>query len=239
MQKLALLSNLQGIDAMVAIVVLEEVGIFKKFAQPIHYEPFLDWRIDGIAKRLSFTTLHRAALASGIMYIRGLLELLGIKARKKLSEYSDVHRYFHFCSTKKTGPGEDLHWTHIERATGLTSEVLQKYATRDITIDNEMGELLPFAEVIYGVLKAGDKSIAHLTHLSEQSTYYAGAIVAVGSFVAVAIQELVLRPSWGETFDADVFECSKQLLPSDHFQEHMQHVAVIRESLRSILDDSR
>ncbi len=223
----ALISDLQIINALIATIIITEPLVFPKLP-PINYAPGMSWSMNGETRALHTQTFKLALLKSGVMAMRTLSNLLGLGVTKK-QPYKLVDK------PAPSSSSDDLHVSHITGARGLTVLDVMEFSRTGHPLLDEHGVQVPFDEVYLRVLKVVDKSVAHLTHDSEWSSYYSGAIVGVGTFVTVAIQIAVLRTSWNDAFDELVFSNTKQLLPTAHHNEYMKMIADYHADMQLVL----
>lgn len=223
----ALISELQIINALVATIIITEPEVFPDFPR-IEYAPGMSWSINGETRALHTQTFKLALFKSGVMAIRTLSNLLGIGVNNT-QPYKLVNRPHPRLSS------DDLHVSHITDARGLTVSDVMEFSRIGHPLLDEHGVHVPFDEVYMRILKVADKSVAHLTHESEWSSYYSGAIVGVGTFLTAAIQIAVLEPSWNDAFNELVFSNTRLLLPSEHLDEFMKMFTDYHSDLQLVL----
>ena len=223
----ALISALQNINALVATIVITEPEVFPDFPR-VAYAPGMSWELDGVKHAFHTQTFKLAMLKSGMMSMRTLSNFLGIGVSSKLP----------YVLIEKSLPGptsDDLHWSHVVNARALTLNDVNAFSRLDHPLIDEHNTIVPFSEMYLRTLKASDKVVAHLTHDSEWSSPYYGAILGVGTFLISAIQIAVLQPSWNDTFDELVFANTRLLLPSKHLDEYLKMFNAYHADLQLVL----
>lgn len=231
-QHLALLSHLQAIDFMSAVVLVHDPIVLSVNPMSVAYEPSVTWAISGQPRIVQTVTLYRSAIMSGTVALRALLMLLGWKASRPKDDKPSVLKR---ADNRGQAPGADLQWRHIDGARELTSEMLLAAAGLSIAVHENENLTHGLQEVLRMVLRATDTGVAHLVHDGAEARSLHGNIIVASAFTCIATQELVLNPSWKDAADNLVFANTRSLLPEPLASLYHDYVEDLRSDLAPIL----
>lgn len=231
LQKLAIISHLQAVDFMSAILLIHDPIILGVESASISYDKLATWRVADQPLLIHVATLYRSALMSGAIAMRALVNMLGLKAKPANSR---LPSRLEVTKNDQALPGNDLQWQHIPGARGLTMEMLGSDAARGFRVRRERDHCLGLNDVLRIALRAADTSVAHLVHAGEEAETLNGDLVLASAFTCIAVQELVLMPCWGDDNADKVFEHTRAMLPGPLAIPHRQLVETLRSDLSQV-----
>lgn len=230
-QYIAIISSLQAVDFMSAMLLIHDPSVFGVEQAVVKYDKSVTWLVSGHPTTIDHTTVHRSALMSGAIAMRALVNMLGLKAKPSKSslpsrlEATKIDQAFH---------GKNLQWQHIQRARGLTMAMLGSDAAKGFHVHREQDRSLGLQDVLLIALRAADTSVAHLVHEGAEAETLHGDLVLASAFTCIAVQELVISPSWGNYATDMVFQNTRTLLPEPLAIRHRALVDTLRSDLSEV-----
>jgi hypothetical protein len=224
-QQVAILSNLHAIDFMCALLLVKDPSIYFLDKKTIEHDTIVPWNVAGSARHIEFATIDRAALNSGIVAIRALMEFLGVRASKpKVGEEPTLR----IKNGGFSDPGEDFHWSFIQNARPLTPEILDSPELAEFETLYSDQEKWNLRKVLTHVLRAASMYVTHLVHPIDAGGTTNGQVVVAGTLTCIAVQELVLLPAWDNRFDEVVYRNSTLILPAPLASERTIYLEELR-----------
>jgi hypothetical protein len=230
-QYTAIISSLQAVDFMSAMLLIHDPSVFELQQSVVTYDKSVTWLVSGHTTTINHTTVHRSALMSGAIAMRALVNMLGLQVTRP---EKDSPPRLVGCKTKSASSGNDLQWQHIPDARGLTTEMLGSDAAKSFRVRRERDLSLGLDDVLRIALRAAATSVAHLVHEGAETETLHGDLILASAFTCIAVQELVLIPSWGKDYADKVFENTRALLPVPLAIPHRQFVDTLRSDLSEV-----
>lgn len=230
-QYLAIMSHLQAVDFMSAMLLIYGPSVFELQQAVVTYDKSVTWLVSGHPTTIDHATVHRSALMSGAIAMRALVNMLGLKAKPSKSS---LPSRLEATKIDQAFPGNNLQWQHIQRARGLTMAMLGSDAAKGFRVRRERDLSLGLDDVLRIALRAADTSVAHLVHEGAEAETLHGDLVLASAFTCIAVQELVLSPSWGNAVADMVFQNTRTLLPEPLAKRHRALVDTLRSDLSEV-----
>ena len=230
-QYLAIIAYLQAVDFMSAMLHIHDPSVFELQQPVVKYDKSVTWLVSGHLTTIDHATVHRSALMSGAIAMRALVNMLGLQAtRPKI----DSPPRLVVRRKNSASVGNDLQWQHIPDARGLTMAMLESDAAKSFRVHREQDRSLELQDVLLIALRAADASVAHLVHEGAEAETLHGDLILASAFTCIAVQELVLMPSWEKDYMDKVFENTRALLPVSLAIPHRQLVDSLRSDLSKV-----
>ena len=227
MTKEELLENLhirlRFVDSMIAMVLLNQPGVYTEVKSPLPSKGKMKWRIGGKNFELGTKPMQDALLTSGLIATRNLYNFLGIGIKTGTATLKTYESY-----------SDDFMYSSIPNARPFDLDLFDLYAENGNTVVVD-GANVPLRDVVGKVLSIASKVIAHFTWNSEQKLIHAGAFVCAGTLLLIAVQELVLFPVYGETDIHLTRHHTSVLLPDDLSQAHREMIDRCREDFKEAI----
>lgn len=215
--------RLRFVDSMIAMVLLNQTGVYTEVKSPLPSKGKMRWRIGGKNFELGTKPMQDALLTSGLIATRNLYNFLGIGIKPD----TIILKIYQ-------GKNDDFVHSSIPGARPLDLDLFDLYAESGNTVVVD-GANVPLRDVVGKVLSIASKEIAHITRNSEQKLIHAGAFVCAGTLLLIAVQELVLIPVYGETDIHLSRHHTSVLLPDDLSQAHRDMIDRCREDFKEAI----